>query len=293
MKAFLWFLAAVVLLVGCGGGGGGGGGSTGGGTKVALSGRVIWIETGSGPNPPATVRAGSTSTQSDVLDGFFELQADTGVTTVTITFVPTGGSAVVRTFTFPGLTSDTDLGDLYIGPQVVTLNGRVIDVSNNQPISGATVTIAGRSAKTNAAGNFSVANVAYSASNPAVFLGLEGTVTATGFFNRNFNPPTLATGGIVQVGTVSLTPEGSDDPPPPPYDVQGTVTPAAKGANATVVAKQGASVIRRATADLNGRFTLWLPVGTYTIEATSGSDKGTATITVTDTNVIKTINVSL
>lgn len=292
MKALLWFVAAILLIVGCGGGGGGGG-STGGGTKVTLSGRIIWIETGSGPNPAATVRAGTASTLTDILDGFFQFDADAGVTTLTVTYVPTGGSAIVRTFTIPAGSGSLDLGDLYIGPQVVTLNGRVVDVSTNKAISGATVSIAGRTAKTNSSGNFSIANVAYSATNPAVFLGLEGTVNAPGYFARSFNPPTLATGGIVQVGTISLTPEGSDDPPPPPFDVQGTVTPASQGANAIVVAKQGASVLRRTTADSNGRFTLWLPTGTYTIEATSGSQKGTATVTVTDTNVIKNVNVPL
>lgn len=285
----LGLFLAVALLAGCGGGGGGGGGGT---SKATLIGRVIWIETGSGPNPAATVRAGTASTLTDVLDGYFEFETETGVTSATITFAPAVGSPVVRTFNFSSATGTVELGDLYIGPQVVTLKGKAVDVSTSLPISGATVKIAGRTATTTANGTFSVANVAYSSKNPAVFLGLEGSVSATDFFTRQFNPPSLASAGVVQVGTIALTPVGSQDPPPSPFDVQGSVTPANLGAGASVVAKQGASILRRVTADATGRFTLWLPAGTFVIEATKGANHGQATITITDPTVIKNVNVA-
>jgi len=288
MKKLFGFIA-LALLAGCGGGGGGGGGTP---LKATLIGRVIWIETGSGPNPAATVRAGTASTLADVLDGYFEFETETGVTSATITFVPNIGKPVVRTFTFAGATGTVELGDLYIGPQVVTLKGTAVDVSTNVPIAGATVTIAGRKATTTASGAFSVADVAYSSANPAVFLGLEGSVAAPSFFTRQFNPPTLATAGIVQVGTIGLTPVGSIDPPPPPFDVQGNVTPANLGAGATIVAKLGTVVLRRTMADGAGRFTLWLPAGTYTIQATKGAKSGQTTVTVSNPNVIKNINVA-
>ncbi len=288
MRQFL-LLFLLLLICGCGGGGSGGGG---GSTLVTLSGRVLWIETGSGTNPVSTVQAGTASTTTDPLDGFFQFDVSPGTASVTVTYVPGTGGPIVRTFSFGAVTDTTDVGDLYIGPESVTLHGTVVDASTNLPVAGATVTIAGRSATTLGNGTFSVANVAYSSSNPAVFLGLEGTVTAQDYFARNFSPPTLATGGVVEVGTVALTPTGSNNPPPPPYDVVGTVLPTDQGALATITVKKGNAIIRQTTADSLAKFSLWLPVGTFTVEATNGTNSGSTTVTVTDTSVIKSINVN-
>ena len=289
MRPALAFGALVVslLLTGCGGSGGGGTG--GGGGTATVSGRIVWIETGSGPVPSATVKIGSTTSRTDVLDGFFELTAPAGSTTATVTYVPSGGTSVVRTFNFAGVSGTVDLGDLYIGPQVVTLKGKVTDASTDAPVAGATVRIAGRSTVSDSQGQFSVANVAYSTANPAVCLGLEGSATAPNYFARQFSPTSLATGGVVQIDVVSLVPFGSGDPPPPPFDVRGTVSPGGDGA--TVTAEVGQSVLRRVTADSNGQFKLWLPKGTFTIRAKKGSQTGQTSVTVTSLTQIKVINV--
>jgi hypothetical protein len=181
-RALLWLL--LLVLAGCGGGGGGGGTST----KVTVQGRVLWIETGAGTTPASTVSSGTDTTTTDVLDGFFSFDIPSGSTSVTVTYTPTTGSPIVRTFNFPSLTGDRDIGDLYVGPQTVTLTGTVRDAANNSPVASANVSIGGRYATSAANGTFSVTGVAYSASNPSVFLGLDGIVTATNYFPRHFSP---------------------------------------------------------------------------------------------------------
>lgn len=282
-------VALVLALAGCGGGGGGGGG--GGTVLVPLTGRVLWIESGSGTNPASTVRVGTESTTTDVIDGFFDFNAPTGSTQATVTYAPSSGAPIVRTFTFPALTAQTDLGDLYIGPQEVSVRGKAVDASDGSPVAGATVTLGGRRATSGSDGSFSVEKVAYSATNPAVFLGLDGVVSATNYFARHFSPQSLATGGVVQVGSIALTPLGSADPPPPPHTLQGQATPIGQGANATVEVLQSSVVVRSGKADDQGRYKFWLPTGTFTLRATKGASTAQVTFTVTSTNVIKTVNV--
>ncbi|MBS1715666.1 MAG: hypothetical protein JST30_15160 [Armatimonadetes bacterium] len=285
MKRLLLGLLLTLAVFGCGGGGGGGGG--GGSTTFTLQGRIIWIETGSATSPASTVQVGSQTTPTDD-QGYFSLEVPAGTSSLTVTY-----QSIVRTFSFVTGTDTVDVGDLYIGPEQVTVQGRVTDASSGSPVSAAKVAIGGRQATTAANGTFSVLNVAYSSANTTVFLGLDGTVSASAYFERHFNPESLATGGVVQVGTISLTPLGSDTPPPPPYDVQGTVLPSDKGPGSVVEALQGAVVLRRVVADSQGKFTFWLPQGTFTIRATQGADTGQASVTVTDTSVIKNVNVTL
>ena len=282
--------ALLLILAGCGGGGGGGGGGT---TRVSVQGRVLWIETGAATSPPATVSSGSDTTTTDPFDGFFALDVNSGTNKVSVNYTPTSGNPIAQTFSFPALTADSDIGDLYIGPQVVTLTGTLRDASNGSPIGSATVSIGGRYATSNANGTFTVAGVAYSPANPSVFLGLDGVATATSYFARHFSPESLPSGGVVQIGTLQLTPIGSQDPPPPPYNVQGTVLPSGQGGGAIVQLKVGASVLRSVTADGNGRFTFWAPANTYTVVATLGSKTGQSVFTLSDVNVIKTVNVTL
>lgn len=288
---FAFLLAA--LLLGCGGGGGGGGGTTGT-TTFLVFGRILWIETGAAPAPAATVRVGSTSVTTDVTDGSFQLQAAQGSTTITVTYADGGGGApVVRTFTVPPITSSVDLGDFYIGPETVTITGRLVSNADGSPIAGGAVSIAGITGVSAADGTFSLPGVAYSSSTLAVFLGLQGEASATGFFTGFFSPPGPEVGGIVNVGDVALTPQGSDDPPPLPFNIQGTVLPVTNGAGATVELLSGGNVIRTTTADGAGKFFLWAPVGTYTVRATNGALTGQANVTVVNVNGKVTVNVSI
>ncbi|MBX3111275.1 MAG: carboxypeptidase regulatory-like domain-containing protein [Fimbriimonadaceae bacterium] len=284
-----WFVLFVLLLaLGCGGGGGGGIATP---DTVNLVGNVVWIETGEGTNPASTVRSGSVSTAAGVSDGFFSLDVPSGTTSVTVTYTPASGPPVVQTFTFAAAVSDTDLGELFIGPSTVTVRGRAVDSSTGSPVAAASVSLAGRNAVSGADGSFNLTGVAYSNTVQSIFHSLQGTVGKTGYFNQFFAPTAAAVGGVVDVGDVSLTPQGSDDTPPPPGNVSVTVTPT--GGGATVQALVGATVVRTATSDGNGLARLWLPAGSYTIKATLGGKSGSAPLVLTASNQTANVNVTL
>lgn len=282
-------LSAVTLLAGCGGGGGGtGGGGTG--TTVSILGRIIWIENGGAPTPQATVRIGTVSTLTNNVDGGFNLDVPAGATSLTVS-TTVAGAPIIRTFTFPAATASADLGDLFIGPTEVSVTGRVVDSTNGTGIAGARVSIGGRTAIAAANGNFTVQQVAYSASSLSVFLGLQGTASAASYFTGFFSPPSGAVGGTVDVGSVSLVPTGGDSPPPLPSNLTVNVGPS--GSSATVEILLAGTVIRTGTADAAGKVLFWLPTGTYTVRATKAAQNGTAPVTITTTNSQTSVNVTL
>jgi hypothetical protein len=57
--------------------------------------------------------------------------------------------------------------------------------------------------------------------------------------------------------------------------------------------KIGATIIRTVTADSGGNFTFWAPANAYTLEATNGAKTGQTAFTLSNTNVIKTVNVTI
>lgn len=281
--ALLALMLAVIL--GCGGGGGG----TQVGT-VTVQGNVLWIETGSAPSPQATIRIGDKSVLSDATDGYFSLDPTAGNLSLTVTYTPNSGPAIVRTFDLGLISSDTDLGDLYIGPESVTVSGQVLDSTNAVPVSGAKVSLAGRSALSGSDGRFAITDVAYSSNTLTVFLGLQGKVERSSYFSTFFSPPGAPTGGVVDVGQISLVPTGSTTPPPLPYNVNGSVV---SGAGSDIQVLSGSTVIRHITADGLGQFTLWLPAGNYTVNATLGSLSGTSNLTVSSVNSITNVQITL
>jgi hypothetical protein len=284
----LLFSALFLAAAGCGGGGGGTGG--GGSTTISVFGRIIWIENGGAPSPAATIRIGSVSTTTNAADGGFALDVPSGATSVTVS-TTVAGKAIIRTFTFPAASSSVDLGDLFIGPDEVSVSGRLVSSSTGSSIAGATVTLAGRRAVSAADGSFTIALVAYSSASQAVFLGLQGEASATGFFTGFFSPPAAAVGGVVAVGNISLVPTGGDAPPPLPYNLIVTCTPS--GSGATVEVLSGATVIRTLTADSAGKATFWLPAGAYTVRAVKAAQTGSSPVTITSTNSQTSINVTL
>lgn len=275
----------VATILGCGGGGGGVSSRT-----VNIQGNVIWIETGSAPSPRATVRIGDQSVLSDAVDGYFSLDTASGTLALTVTYTPTSGPPVVRTFDLGAIAADTDVGDLYIGPEEVVVSGQVLDSTDSSPVSGAKVSIGGRSAFSGSDGRFAVPGVAYSANTLTVFLGLQGKVERSSYFSTFFSPPGAPVSGIVDVGPISIVPTGSTAPPPLPYNVNGTVV---SGPGADVQVLSGTTVIRHVTADGLGKFTLWMPAGTYTVNATLGSLSGTGTLTISNVNSITNVQITL
>ncbi len=282
----LLFLLFALLIVGCGGGGGGQQ------NNAQLVGRVLWIESNSATSPAASVSSGSNTTTTDIIDGSFVLSVPVGATSVTVSYSD-GGAPVVFTFNFAPASGTVDLGDLYIGPETVTVHGTVTDAANDLPVAGATVKLAGRTAITAANGEFNLLSVAYSSGQSAAFGDLVGEITKALYVTRQFSPPTVAVGGVVEVGTLQISPESLDEPPPFPANITGTVLPVNDGAGALVELLDGLTVIRTTTADGSGQFKLWAGVGTYTVRATNGPKTGTAPVTVTATNVQEVVNVTI
>lgn len=283
----LLFLFLIAVLIGCGGGGGGGG------SAALLVGRVLWVESNAATDPVASVAAGTATTTTDPIDGSFVLSAPVGTTSITVSYSD-GGAPVVFTFTFPPASGTVDLGDLYIGPETVTVHGTVRDASDDQPVSGATVKLAGRTATTDANGEFNLLDVAYSSSAPAAFGDLLGEVSKAGYVTRQFNPPTTAVAGVVEVGILQLSPTSQDQPPPTPANITGRVLPVNDGAGALVeLLDSGMNVIRSTIADGGGNYQFWAGAGTYTVRATSGLMTGTAPATVTAPNVQVVVDVTV
>ena len=285
---YLWLAVIGGTLLGCGGGGGGVS------ATATVLGRVLWVETNAATDPAASVSSGGKSTTTDPIDGFFLLTVPQGTSSATVSFTPAGSSTpVVMTFVFAPAVGTVDLGDLYIGPDEVTVHGTVTDASDGSPVQGATVKLAGRTATTDFVGEFNLLQVAYSVASPAAFGDLIGEASKTTFVTRQFNPPVTAIGGVVEVGTIVISPESLTTPPPFPSNLTGTVLPSPDGAGATVEILDGATVIRTTTADGQGQYAVWLPVGVFTVRATAGVKTGTATATMTSTNVQKVVNVTV
>jgi hypothetical protein len=283
----LLLLVLALLALGCGGGGGGGG------NTAQLVGRVLWIESNAATDPVSSVSAGGNVATTDLIDGSFVLQAPAGTTSVTVSYSD-GGPPIVFTFSFPAASGTTDLGDLYIGPETVTVHGTVRDASNDQPVQGATVKLAGRTATTNANGEFNLLQVAYSSSSPAAFGDLIGEVSHTGYVTRQFSPPITAVAGVVEVGILQLSPTSQDQPPPFPANITGTVLPVNDGAGALVELLDGSmTVVRSTIADGAGKYQFWAGVGSYTVRATKGVLTGTAPVTVTAPNVQEVVDVTI
>lgn len=288
MKAIHWcLLVFLAVVLGCGGGGG-----VVVPTTVAVQGNILWIETGGATSPATNVRISTASTTTDLVDGYFSMDVPFGSTEMTLTFIPSGSTTpIVRTFLFSPLAADRDFGEIYIGPEEVTVSGQLVDSTTNLGVGGATVTIGGRSGVSAADGTFSVAGVAYSGTTQNVFFGLQGKATKTGYFPGFFNPGSTSVGGVVSVGSVFMTPEGSTTPPPLPSNVSGSVSP--NGGGATVEALVGTSIIRTTTANAAGTFTLWLPAGTYTVRATKGAQTGSTVLNVVNVNQVVSVSVTI
>lgn len=277
MKAIFLTLAVVLslLLAGCGGGGGGGGTAT-------ITGRVIEIESGSAPNPAVTVQSGSATATTALADGSFSLTVPVGTTTLNVNTASFGQFA----FTITAASGTQDVGDLYIGPNKVSVTGKVLDSSNQNPVANATVKFGGVVGTTDSTGTFTLQNVAYPSANFATFFGIVGNVTQSSYFATTFSTsPNTATNGVVSVSDILMTPLSNPNPPPAPYTIFGHLNPSSLGAGATVVLKQNGTAIRQTVGDSTGTYYFWVPAGSYTVSATNGSHtSGPDTIVNVPTN---------
>lgn len=253
-----WLILIIALLVaGCGGGGGGTGG-----TSTAV-GRVLNVQTGQPPNPAATVSlGGGTAVATSSVDGSFAATGPSGSTQLTVDT----GTFGVKTFAVPPVNGIDAVGDFWVGPEEVTLTGRVVSGTDGSLVQGATVSFAGRTATTNSSGVFQLQNVAYSSTTQSVFWGIVGTIRKTGFVATSFTAsPFTSSGGVVSIGDVLITSLTDPNPPGQPYNIYGKVLAGVSVSGTVVTLKQSGTPVRIVNVGQDGNYYFWVSAGTYTI----------------------------
>jgi len=250
-----------VLLAGCGGGGGPA-------TTFTVTGRVLSVVSDGPVNPSARIQVGGTTATTNAADGSFTIQVPSGTTSLTVDTLSSFG---VFVFTVPSITADSDVGDLWVGPEKVTVTGTVRNSTDSTPIANADVNFGGVVGKTNASGGFSLSNVAYSTDNIQGFFSVVGSARATGFFASNFSPTQPAVAGVVTVDDILLTPSTDTTPPPGPYNIWGRINPSSLAAGTLVTLSQNGNAVRQFTVGSDGKYFFWVPAGTYTISFANGS----------------------
>lgn len=244
----------MLLLAACGGGGSGGGGAT-----VQISGTIFYLSTGAPPDPAATVQVGSRTTQT-ASDGSFTIAAESGTTSL---LVINPAPSITFRFDFDAVNANTDLGELWIGPEAVNVTGRVIDAGSSAPINGAVVKLGGKQGTSGSDGRFSIAGVAYDSGNLPAFFALPGRIAKPGFLARDFFPGVEAAGGTADLGDFSLTPEGSSVPPPVPFNIEGFVSPPGEALGTVVTLKKDGTPVRQFTVGSDNRYSFFVGAGAY------------------------------
>ena len=264
IRIFLLCLMGLVLL------------ACGGGPPIAsvrISGRVLDISTGGPTTNPSSVQSSTTTANTSVLDGSFLVGGKTAETQLLVS-APSLLGYPVFTYTFQPLNqAQNDVGDLWVGPEQVTVTGTVQNAADNSPIANAVVRFGGQLATTNASGIFNVQHVAYSSANTSGFLGLSGRAEATNFLANEFTAGgNLAVSGVVSIGVVLLSPVDSNTPPPPPFNIWGLIAPS-NLANGTIVTLKDSvgTPTRRFTVGINARYQFWVPAGQYSIDFANGT----------------------
>lgn len=288
VRFLLLLVAIATLLAGCGGGGGGPAPSS-----AKITGRVLSIVTGGALTPAPSVQAGTTRTTT-AADGSFLVSAKPGTSTVSVD-TPSFGVFVFDTP--PAVSGGTvDAGDLYVGPERVTVTGTVTNPSG-AALAGASITFGGRRATTGADGRFTLNEVAYSSASPAGFLGLIGTATRTDYVAAQFGPNgDQPTNGTLDIGTIVLSPQSDPTPPGTPFTIYGFVRPSNRAVGAVASLRDaGGTEVRRFTIGTNAQYAFFVAPGSYTLTVTptSGGAAGPFPITLASTTDVQRRDVDL
>ncbi|MCX7925566.1 MAG: hypothetical protein N2554_07130 [Fimbriimonadales bacterium] len=278
MRILLYSLLTLLIVFGlsaCGGGGGFG-------PSTLLQGRVVLVSTGQPPNPAATVIVGSQRVQTSTQEGAFQLRVP-----------PTSTQLIVRTPGLPDFTFNlpplqagqtVDLGDLYVGSQTISVQGRIIDALTQQPVGDATVILLGQRALSNAAtGRFTLNGVAY---DPQGVLDPEGEVQKDGYIPRRFLADAPVIDGVMDVGDLLILKQTDDNPPGQPGNVRGVAqVPGsdAVGVRIDIYSPPNAAFPNESVilSQANGAFQLWLLPAQYRLVFTKGTRTAERTVTVT------------
>jgi hypothetical protein len=256
-------LALMAGAVGCGGGGGGGTPTQSG--NVTVLGTVLDAESLAAPSSGAITINGKTA--NTAADGTFQL-TNVAATATTATVTASGEQPRTLTLKIPAKTTSLDLGDIYMSATGynASASGTVVTPKSgaNQPVGGATVTIAGTSVLTGTDGTFSIPNL-------PVGLGTDpttpiGTVHATGFVDKPIVSQFVFTAGDNPLGALLIQTPVNSTAPPPPYTVSGQVTHSGTAQpNVTVAIFSGATQLGTAQTDANGTYYFWVVPGNYTV----------------------------
>ena len=266
MISRIFALLLILTLIACGGGGS----PT---SNITLTGRVLNVDTGAPFSSPASVQTSAANANTAVADGSFTVAAAGGATGLTV-LAPSSLGYPIFDFVFPAQTQPvSDVGDLWVGPQKVTLRGTIRNAATSGVIAGAKIAFAGQHGTSASNGTFSIPNVAYSNANTASFLGLVGQVSANNFFSNEFTPNgNLAISGVVDVGEILMTPLDSDTPPGLPFNIWGIITPSGSASGTIVTLKDsGGTIVRRFTVGTDARYQFWVDAATYRIEFQNGT----------------------
>ncbi|GIV06729.1 MAG: hypothetical protein KatS3mg016_2304 [Fimbriimonadales bacterium] len=268
-------LALVIVLSACGGGGGSFGAS------ALLQGRVVLVGTGQPPNPAATVIVGSQSVQTSAQEGSFQIRVPVNATQL---IVRTPGLPDF-TFNLPPLQAGqtVDLGDLYVGTQSISVQGRIVDALTQQPVGEATVTLLGQRAFSNAStGRFTLNGVAY---DPEGVLDPEGEVQKDGYIPRRFLADAPVIDGVMDVGDLLVLQQTDDNPPGQPGNVRGVVQVPlsdAVGVRIDIYSPPDAATPNESVvlSQPSGVFQLWLLPGEYRLVFTKNTRTAERTVSV-------------
>ncbi len=276
----IFLLVLAVLIIGACGGGGGGSIAP---ANATLTGRVLSVETGGATNPRSSIQVGAASViQQD--DGSFQLTVPAGSTTAT---VDTRSAWGTYSFTYPAATGTTDVGDLWVGPTKVTVTGKVLNAADNSVVKDVAVSFAGRSGVTNAAGVFTLTNVAYSNATQTTFFGITGSARKDGFVKADFTAsPNVAVAGKVTVNDILISPAGDINPPPGPYNIWGRVSPSALAPGTAVTLKLNGTAVRSFTVASDTIYYFWVLPGNYTLEFVNGTHTASATANLAAVNEV-------
>jgi len=268
-------LALVIVLSACGGGGGSFGAS------ALLQGRVVLVGTGQPPNPAATVLVGSQSVRTSTQEGSFQIRVPVNATQL---IVRTPGLPDF-TFNLPPLQAGqtVDLGDLYVGTQSISVQGRIVDALTQQPVGEATITLLGQRAFSNAStGRFTLNGVAY---DPQGVLDPEGEVQKDGYIPRRFLADAPVIDGVMDVGDLLVLQQTDDNPPGQPGNVRGAVQVPlsdAVGVRIDIYSPPNATAPNESVvlSQPSGAFQLWLLPGEYRLVFTKNTRTAERTVSV-------------
>ena len=262
IKNILIFLLVLVLAA-CGGGPI---------SSIRITGRVLDISTGGPTTNPSSVQSSTATVSTSVVDGSFLMGGGKGESQLLVS-APSLLGYPVFTYSFQPLNlTQNDVGDLWVGPQQVTVTGKVENAADNSSIANAVIRFGGQMATTDSTGTFNVLHVAYSSNNTSGFLGLTGRAEATNFLANEFTPAgNTAVAGVVNVGVVLMSPVDSNTPPPPPFNIWGLIAPSNLASGTIVTLKNGGTPVRRFTVGVDARYQFWVQAGQYTIDFANGT----------------------